>query len=383
MKIVFVLQDDIRDKKTWSGVPYYLTESLMRQFETVHIISPVPSKPFHRLAENLTELIDRSQKIFTRHSRFDFKYSNSLLKHYGQYIDDELAKIEYDIVISTSVFPFYYTSFKKPLVQITDGTPKLIFEHYYKNRMHKNLLTRMEDISMKTVSKSSMVVASSGWCADSVINDYGISESKVIVIPFGANVEEGDIKQNERDLNKRRNINFLFIGADWERKGGEMTVRICDSLISDGYKIKLAIAGCRVHEQYRRDYINNISSLDKNSESDRIKMQDLFSGAHFFILPSKADMSPIALCDAAAYGIPAITSNTGGIPEIVTDKVTGIILDKEADEKNYCSRISELIENTNLYRSMCIESKIRYENLLNWDSFAKNLRNICNDLVNQ
>lgn len=380
MKIVFILQEDVRDKQTWSGVPYYLIRALKNEFETVHVISPIPKYPVYKLADKLTKLLDISQKIFTGKSKILFDYSNSILKYYGRYIDDELSKIQYDIALSTTVFPFYFTKFKKPLVQITDGTPKLLFEHYYENRMSDSLLKRMEEISMKVVGKCSMVIASSRWCADSIISNYKVSGSKVKVLPFGANVEDGDIIPVKRIIDKDKNINFLFIGSDWKRKGGELTVRICDRLISGGHKIKLTVTGCHVPEQFRRDYIINILSLNKNKGDDKMKLNRLFEEAHFFILPSRADMSPIVLCDAAAYGIPVITRNVGGIAEIVKDNLTGIVLDQEADEEDYYRRISLLIENPALYKTMCIESKRRYGDVLNWNVFTDNLRSICENV---
>ncbi|MBK8551342.1 MAG: glycosyltransferase family 4 protein [Ignavibacteria bacterium] len=377
MKIVFILQEDVRDKQTWSGVPYYLIKAMKNQFETVHVISPVPVKPFHKTADRLTKLLDSSQKPFTGKSRLSFEHSNFLLRHYGEYIDHELSKIQYDIALSTTVFPFYFTRFKKPLIQITDGTPKLLFEHYYENRMSDGLLRRMEEISMKVVNKCSMIIASSRWCADSIINDYKVSESKVRIVPFGANVEDGDIIPVGGKIDRSKNINFLFIGGDWERKGGELTVRICDRLISGGYKIKLTVVGCPVPEQFRRDYINNTLSLNKNKDEDRIKLNKLFEEAHFFILPSGADMSPIVLCDAAACGVPVITRNVGGISEIVKDNLTGIVLEEESEEEDYYSRITQLIDDPESYGNMSSESKRRYEDLLNWNVFTKNLRNIC------
>lgn len=46
-----------------------------------------------------------------------------------------------------------------------------------------------------------------------------------------------------------------------------------------------------------------------------------------FLLPSKKEGLPYALLEAAAAGLPLIASRVGGIPEVVTDGVEGLLID--------------------------------------------------------
>lgn len=51
----------------------------------------------------------------------------------------------------------------------------------------------------------------------------------------------------------------------------------------------------------------------------------LLKESHVLILPSYIEGLPISLLEAMTYSMPVITTDVGGIPEIVTDKVNGIM----------------------------------------------------------
>ncbi len=72
-----------------------------------------------------------------------------------------------------------------------------------------------------------------------------------------------------------------------------------------------------------------------------------------FVLPSKIEVFPMALLEAMSYGVPAVASNVGGIPEIVKDGENGMLftsgnveelaekLEKIRNEKHTKERLSE------------------------------------------
>ncbi|HRQ86246.1 MAG TPA: glycosyltransferase, partial [Flavobacteriales bacterium] len=57
--------------------------------------------------------------------------------------------------------------------------------------------------------------------------------------------------------------------------------------------------------------------LNKNLPADMARLEHHLRTADFLILPTRFEAYGIVFCEAAAYGLPALASRTGGVPTIV------------------------------------------------------------------
>jgi glycosyltransferase involved in cell wall biosynthesis len=55
-------------------------------------------------------------------------------------------------------------------------------------------------------------------------------------------------------------------------------------------------------------------------------MPALYDRAHIFLNGSRVDNQPLSILEAFASGLPVVTTNAGGIPDMVTNGRTGIIV---------------------------------------------------------
>lgn len=80
-------------------------------------------------------------------------------------------------------------------------------------------------MEQSALNRASAVIYCSEW-RNSAIKDYGISREKVHVVPYGANIDSAPTKEQIVDyVGKRSESNvckLLFLGVDWQRKGGEI-----------------------------------------------------------------------------------------------------------------------------------------------------------------
>jgi glycosyltransferase involved in cell wall biosynthesis/protein-tyrosine-phosphatase len=58
----------------------------------------------------------------------------------------------------------------------------------------------------------------------------------------------------------------------------------------------------------------------------RADVFDLVSGMDVFVMPSLDEGTPMALLEAMALGTPVVASNVGGIPDVVADRTTGLLV---------------------------------------------------------
>lgn len=165
----------------------------------------------------------------------------------------------------------------------------------------------------QAIDNSAVNLLSSQWTASSVINDYHASKDRVFVLPFGANIDDSKIVQAQVYQSGR--LNVLFTGVDWERKGGQIAVDTVKKLRYNGADVHLYICGIRdlAHEVTELDFVENLGFLNKNKPEEYQKYLDVWSNSHLLLLPTRAECSAIVFNEASAYGVPILSTDTGGI----------------------------------------------------------------------
>jgi alpha-maltose-1-phosphate synthase len=373
MRIAFIHPQDTNNRNLWSGTVFYLCQSCRENFDDFVVFSPI--KENFVLIKYFFKMIEYIGVKITGKQQLNLYNSYLLPKIQSRRIDKFLNGKKINCIITTIASPFIYSRSNIPLILITDATVKLLSKEYSDGETKPGLFFRkLEKNAIKVTLKSALIVTSSTSTSDSLINDYKIPTSKIATIPFGANIENEEIRVPERIIDKTRQLKVLFVGKEWDRKGGDFVVAVCDALIKQNIKILLNIVGCTVPEEFRRSYIKNYTYLDKNLAEDFIKLRELYIESHFFMGFSKAEMYGIVFCEAAAYGLPVVAFSVGGISDIVINEKTGILLDKETNPELFASKIIELISDSLKYKSMSDEAFRRYKELLNWDAFTKTLK---------
>ena len=86
-------------------------------------------------------------------------------------------------------------------------------------------------------------------------------------------------------------------------------------------------------------------SLDGRVEllGNRLNVGDYLKAADIFIMPSLWEGLPIALLEAASYGLLIITTDVGGNPEIITDELNGFLVPPK-DQTKLAEKIKFVVE---------------------------------------
>ena len=81
------------------------------------------------------------------------------------------------------------------------------------------------------------------------------------------------------------------------------------------------------------------------------KKIDLLNKADIFILPSYTEGLPISILEAMAYSVPVISTNVGGIPEVIKNEENGYIL-TPGDKEGFFNSIMALATDKALRKRM-------------------------------
>ncbi len=153
---------------------------------------------------------------------------------------------------------------------------------------------------------------SSGFAARSVVEDYGVPEARVECVFSGCNVAASG-----EPAAVRAGRVILFVGVDWERKGGPELVAAFRQLRAKVPDAQLWIVGCTP--------ALNEPGVQIFGRLDPAGVARCYREADVFCLPSRMDPAASVLAEAAAYGLPVVATRVGGNGERVVDGVTGFL----------------------------------------------------------
>jgi glycosyltransferase involved in cell wall biosynthesis len=117
---------------------------------------------------------------------------------------------------------------------------------------------------------------------------------------------------------------------------------------------RLTIAGSGPEERRLRDLATQLGVADRvnfTGRLDRESMADLYRQADVMINPSLADNMPNSVLESMASGVPVVSTNVGGIPFIVQDGVTALLVEP-GDAAAMAAAILNLVEDQELWHRL-------------------------------
>jgi len=121
-------------------------------------------------------------------------------------------------------------------------------------------------------------------------------------------------------------------------------------------------------------WLEVIPWLSKSEVNGHNAYAELLQQSDIFILPTRADCTPIVLNEAAAFGLPVLTSDVGGVRDLVEDG--GVVHSAAATAGDYAASLGRLIETPGLYEKFSAASRRLYDERLNWASWGDRMKAI-------
>lgn len=370
LKIGFLTCSDPKNIKSWSGTHFYMNKALQKHCGDVVCLGPVKFK---------WEII--YEKLYFRFKilqKYDYKHSTFLSKQYAKYFSKKILGQSFDLIIAPAACTeIAFLNTKIPIIYLSDATLALLNNYYqqFKNLLKISVL-EINNIEKMAIQKASLILYPSEWVKQSAISDYHKNASKIYIVPFGANIDKVPDKELIFKKQKSDRCKLLFIGANWERKGGEIAFETLLKLEELGLKSELIICGCIPPKGFSHEKMKIIPFLDKNDEIQQEKLNDLFMQADFLLLPTRSDCSPIVFCEANAFGLPVITTDTGGVSGVIKNEENGYMLSESATGFEYAKLIYSIYQNDQQYYKLIKSSREMFDVKLNWDAWGARVKEI-------
>ncbi len=141
---------------------------------------------------------------------------------------------------------------------------------------------------------------------------------------------------------------FLHLGKMRAEKGHEVLLRALKKI--GNARVKLILLGDGPLRQQLADLVTRLD-LDEQVSfvGERSNVYDWLMAADAFVFPSVNEGLGIALLEAMYVGLPAVTSRTGGIVEIVQDNETALLV-RPGDADDLAEKMQRLIREPDLRR---------------------------------
>lgn len=155
------------------------------------------------------------------------------------------------------------------------------------------------------------------WAKDSLIADYGVPEEKITVIAPGVDLRAWPRRSggDRAHASAGRLPRLLFVGGDFERKGGKVLLECFTRFLQDDCELSI-VTQTPIPAARNLHVYNNVTP---NSET----LIQLYADADLFVFPTLADCAPLAVPEAMAAALPVVTTQVGAIPEMVRNDEQG------------------------------------------------------------
>ncbi len=379
MKAGFAARWSPLDKRSWSGTPHYSYEQIRRYYDTEIFTYQWP----WWLREWLTAQKSLNKRIFKKHTAVEF--CRAYAKYFSRQLEKDLQKRPVDILfVSGSAQLAAYLKTDIPIIYATDATFQQLqgYYPYFSNLAGYNIRQGIA-LDKKTFMRAEHCMLASDWCRRSAIEDYGISEHRITVTPLGANLDRIP-QRDELNLKAGSSCRLLFLAVEWERKGGAIALDSFRLLKERGVDVSLHIIGCvpPVDTSAEKN-ITVIPFLDKNKQEDMLQLHRVFLETDFLLLPTRAECAGIVFSEAAAYGIPSISTDTGGVTTYVRNGVNGFTLPPDASAMDYARQIENIVKDKPLLEKLKRSSRDLFEQELSWDQWGRDFAGIARNILEQ
>lgn len=239
----------------------------------------------------------------------------------------------YDVIHSQGIIPTIAVSRIKPkhipLVSSLHGA--LAFNMLINGALKKNTPAWKQslDVESRAIISSDICIVGSQWLKNIVLTNYKVPASQPFaVVPYGIDIDQF-VKKMQVPPSTVTPVNKFVIACT----GRLVPLKGHQFLLQSLAKLK----------RHRQDWIcwligegplrNQLQQqADKLGLRGHIKflgnqknVAALLNAADLFVFPSLQDNMPYAVMEAQISGVPVVTTNAGGIPEMVTHGQTGLI----------------------------------------------------------
>ena len=261
------------------------------------------------------------------------------------------------------------------------GAPHVVFAHGLE--LTPQRLARAKSWALHS---STMIIANSSFTRDTIMKLYAVSGEKIRIVHPG--IDAAALSRGNTDRWPTRETGPVLIAlgrldATQTYKGFDRLIRLTARLWPEFPGIRCVIGGSGSDlprlEAVARD-ARIAERVDFRGRVDDPEMPNFFREGDLFVLPSgdtnaaemRVEGYGMVYAEAAAAGLPAIAYRLGGVSDVITDGVTGLLTDPNEDALFIAAQ--GLLRDGDRMRRFGREAARRAREVLDWNVSVESFR---------
>ena len=312
----------------------------------------------------------------------------NLVYSFQVYKEIKSLDYEFDIVetpnwTSESFCCSIFLSNKIPIV-VRIHTPYFeVFEMYNRQmKINDKLICKAEEFSVK---KAECVTSSTLGNIKLISQNYNLHSQKIKIVPLGINTHAADRSRLDGHT-------VLFIGRLEKRKGIETLIKAIPNVLKQIPDAEFIIIGRDTNTaEAGRSYLKYLKQFIKPSFVDKIKfmgnvpdeeLPNYYKSCSVFVAPSLYESFGLIYIEGMAWGIPVIGCVVGGVPEVVENGKTGLLVPPE-DPKALAAAMIKLLKDEFLRKKIGEAARECVERKFSREMMARNTLKIYEQVINE
>lgn len=277
--------------------------------------------------QELPTLLDVHDEAVLNYSRWDFVRAGRQLIDYNRQVTKVIQKLAPDVVIARQVKGVLLTGpaarrLGIPLVWDV-GMEKqsrgvVYWLHWLGLVLANRVITQAERQHREIFGRLRSWI----WARKLVAITPGVGRDRRQRLEQAAKRRE----PYDRDI-----LRVVTVGSVHPRKGHETAIRAMANLKERGVEFKFKVVGPVRAPDYYEELMGVVDEEDLTGEVEFLGWRDdvaeILGGSDVFLLASTIEGVPQVVREAMFAGLPVVATDVGGVPEVVENGVTGILVD--------------------------------------------------------
>lgn len=312
----------------------------LSKLEAIHYVGPISPPPF------IVEKI-RSKVLRTCGAKGDFFYfSPRRLRRIADVVRSR-CRIDAGLDFFHGFTPWILTEPSRACVAWSDCTFHDYIDIYHRREQFRpDDLERIERTEAEWLRRAQCVAFTSRWAARQAIEHYGLDESAVHCVGIF-----GETELPERDRYAGRH-QFTFVSTNFAAKGGRVTLAAFQRVRARHPDASLVIVGAPPSGAGAETNVTYAGYLRKEVVRESQRFREILAQSRALVHPTNSDIAPLIVVEAGYFGCPAISVRRFAIPELIDDRVNGLLVDDASDVATLAEAMNWMIEQKTDYMRM-------------------------------